>query len=76
MDTNSSTLELLQYLHQKGAVWQCAEKAGQILSLLKSRLDENDWWSISIARSHYLNGEGSGELYDTLAKIKAKFQRA
>lgn len=62
---NSPIVEKLQQLKQAGAAWQKdlrGERATNLLRELEGLLKPEEYLKVSIARSHYLIGEGRQEL--------------
>lgn len=63
----------LEELRNKGAVWQTQHKAQKIILELEEMLTEKEYLKLIIARSHYINGDGAEELYDTIKEIKNNY---
>ena len=40
---------------------------------IKELLPDDEWWKLKAARSHYLTGEGSEELYDVCKELSEKY---
>lgn len=65
----------LNDFRNKGAAWQSQIMAYKLLVKLKELLPEDEWWKLKIAHSHYLTGEGAGELYDVCKELSEKYCR-
>ena len=63
----------LDDFRNKGAAWQSQIMADRLLTKLKELLPDDEWWSLKIAHSHYLTGEGGEELYDVCKELSEKY---
>jgi hypothetical protein len=63
----------LNDFRNKGAAWQSQIMADKLLVKLKEMLPDDEWWKLKIAHSHYLTGEGAGELYDVCKELSEKY---
>lgn len=63
----------LEELRNKGTAWQTQHKAQKIMLELEEMLTEKEYLKLIIAHSHYINGNGAEELYDTIKEIKNNY---
>lgn len=63
----------LERFRNKCAAWQTQENANRLLRQLKKVLPEDEWWKLKIAHSHYVNGEGSEEVYSVCNELIKKY---
>jgi hypothetical protein len=69
-----NTLELIEKFRNKGGAWQSQDEANRVLSKLKILLEDDDWWKLKVAHSHYENGDGAVELYDVCKELTEKYK--
>ena len=63
----------LEQFRNKGGAWQSQHKAKRILAELRTLLHYDDWCKLYIGHSHYLIGEGAGEMYDVIGELINKY---
>jgi hypothetical protein len=64
----------LQELKQAGASWQREAKGDEIMQEIRDLIPEGEFSQLSIARSHYMTGEGRVELDRVCNELIAKYR--
>lgn len=67
---SNKIIELLEVVRNKGGCSYTQNKAEDAMLELKGLLPIKEYRNLSIALSHFKLGEGAGELYDQVKKIK------
>jgi len=66
-------IDQLNIIQHKGACQYTLHKGDNAMSKIKSLLPIEDYNKLSIARSHYLIGEGADELMDVVKELQLKY---
>jgi hypothetical protein len=59
----------------RGAAWQTQPQADKTMQLLFTLLTKEEHTKLSIARNHYLIGEGAAEFYDVCIQLIEKYTK-
>lgn len=71
---NNEVLRLLEELSNCGAVIGKEHKGNKAMKKVKKVLTEQEYFDLSIARSHHQIGEGYEEFYYLMGKLKQKYK--
>lgn len=69
-----TTYEILDQFRNKAGAWQSQYQADKLKDQLKTALTDDDYTKLSIAHSHYKQGEGATELYDVCKELMNKYK--